>query len=190
MTRRGRTSLAGALVVAAVALTSCAGIGTVNQGRLTAQAQQRGGGVTTGLVDEAIAAVAEASGRDPLEVHSLTAALTVVTIVVPASDGSGGREEWRYGTSGLYGGRGVEGPSVSEAPAFGTFPLAVGDLDVDGAVDTAFAETGPGRWVQTYTVARPADGAEPVTTVVVAGAGAPSPVLLDADGAVIGEGLR
>lgn len=196
MRRRGRTSLVATLAVAAVGLTSCVGIGAVDHGGLTAEAQRRGGGVTTGLVDDAVAALAEATGEDPLQVHSITAALTVVTIVVPAADGSGGREQWRYGTSGLYGGRGLTGPDVAAAPAPAPFPVAVGDLDVDGAVATATAEagaragSGSRRWVESVTVARPAEGAEPVTTVVVTDGGLPTPVLIDADGDVIPEGLR
>lgn len=191
MRTRGRASLAGALVVAAVALTSCVGAGAVNQGAVTAEVQRRGGGVTTALVDDALAAVAEETGEDPLVVHSITATLATVVIVVPATDGSGGRESWRYGTSGIYGGRGLEGPDVAEEPAFETFPVRVGDLDVDAHGATAREAGGPGRWVESYTVARPAAGAEPVTTVVVAdGVDAPSPVVLDADGAIVVEGAR
>ena len=191
MMRSGRTSLAGALVVAAVALTSCVGIGAVNRGAVVRQAQQRGGGITTGLVDEALAAVAERTGEDPVAVHSITATLAQVVVVVPATDGSGGRESWTYGTSGQLGGKGLEGPTPVAEPAFETFPVAVGDLDVDAHVVTARDAVGPGRWVESYAVARPAAGAEPVTTVVVTdGVDVPSPVVLDADGAIVVEGVR
>lgn len=190
MRTRGRASRVGALAVVTMALTSCVGIGAVNRGAVTAEAQRRGGGVTTALVDEAVAAVAEATGEDPVVVHSITATLAQVAIVVPATDGSGGRERWTYGTSGLYGGKGLAGPEVAEEPAFETFPVGVGDLDVDGDVATAREEAGPGRWVESYTVARPAAGAEPVTTVVVTDGVTPSPVVLDADGEPVVEGAR
>ncbi len=177
------------MVVAAVALTSCVGIGAVNRGSVTREAQERGGGITSALLDDAIAAVAEETGTDPLQVHSVTARLAQVTIVVPATDGSGGREAWTYGTSGLYGGKGLEGPAVAEEPAFGTFPLAAGAIDVDALAATARDEAGPGRWVDAVTVARPAEGAEPITTVVVTdGATTPSNVQFDAAGELLLEG--
>ncbi|HEV7722018.1 MAG TPA: hypothetical protein VGO60_12060 [Iamia sp.] len=156
-----------ALVVAALALTSCAGIGTVSQEEVTAEAQRRGGGITTHLVDAAVEAVAEETGRDPLPVHSITATLAQVTIVVPSADGSPGRDAWTYGTSGLYGGRGLTGPAVAGESAGGIFAVATGDLDVDTAGATARDAGGPGTWVESVTVARPGEGAEPVVSVVV-----------------------
>ncbi|HEU5151852.1 MAG TPA: hypothetical protein VFU19_15245 [Iamia sp.] len=187
--RRGRAGLSGALVVATVALTSCVGIGAVDRGRVTAEAQQRGGGVTTALVDEAIAAVAAETGADPLVVHAVTATLARVTVVVPAADGAG-REAWTYGTSGLYGGRGLEGPDRPDEPGGEPFPVAVGDLDVDGATAAARAAAGPGLWVASVTIGRPATGGEPATTVAVDDGSGPTPVVIDADGAVVPEGPR
>ncbi|HEX7134618.1 MAG TPA: hypothetical protein VF228_18740 [Iamia sp.] len=155
------------VVGAALALTSCAGIGTVSQDEVTAEAQRRGGGVTTDLVDAAVEAVADETGQDPLPVHSITATLAQVTIVVPAGDGSPRRESWTYGTSGRYGGRGLGGPELVAAPPTGIFPVAPGDLDVDAAGATAREAGGPDSWVQTVTVTRPSEGAQPTLSVVV-----------------------
>jgi hypothetical protein len=189
--RNRRSSLAGALVVVSVALTSCVGIGAVNRGAVVRQAQQRGGGITTGLVDQALTAVAEQTGEDPVAVHSITATLAQVVVVVPATDGSGGRESWTYGTSGQFGGKGLGGPTPVAEPAFAPFPVAAGDLDVDGLVDVARDAVGPGRWVESFSVARLAEGGEPITTVVVTdGVSVPSPIQFDAEGVVVVEGAR
>jgi hypothetical protein len=176
------------LLVAAVALTSCVGIGAVTEGDVRTRAQERGGGVTTNLVDDAIAEVSAATGQRPLEVHSITATLAQVTIVVPA-EGGNGRDAWTYGTSGLLGGKGLEGPTPAAEPAFATFPVEVGQLDVDGLADRAREEAGgAGRWVDSVTVARLSEGAEPITTVVVTDGGVPSPIQFDADGELVLEG--
>lgn len=177
-----------AVAVAAVALTSCVGLGAENQGRTTAAAQRRGGGVTSALVDDAIEAVADETGADPLQVHSITARLAEVVVVVPAADG--GREEWRYGTSGLYGGRGLGGPEPSTTPVEGTFAVAPGDVDVDAAVDTARPQGDPGAWVDHLVVARPSEGAEPVVTVEVTAGSLPTTVVVGVDGAALPEGAR
>lgn len=191
METRGRTGLAAALVVTAAALTSCVGLGAEGEGRVVAEAQRRGGGVTTGLVDDAIAAVAAETGTEPLVVHSITAELAAVTVVVPAADGSGARDQWRYGTSGLIaGGRGLDGPERVAAPADGTFPVAIGDLAVDEAADTARAAGDPGAWVDSITVARPGEGADPVMTVEVTAGGLPTTVVVDLDGTLTPEGAR
>jgi hypothetical protein len=177
MRRRGWIGL----VVAGLALTSC-GFGTVSQDDVTAEARRRGGGVTSDLVAAAIEAVADETGQDPLRVHSITATLAQVTVVVPATDGSGRRETWTYGTSGRYGGRGLAGPVVGAGPAAGTFPVAADGVDVDAAAATARDAGGPGRWVESVTVIRPGEGAEPVRSVVVTDGVSPQTVVV--------EGLR
>jgi hypothetical protein len=173
--------------VAAVALTSCVGIGAVTEGDVVKKAQERGGGVTSNLVDDAIAEVSAATGERPLAVQSITATLAQVTIVVPAAEGTG-RDSWTYGTSGLLGGKGLTGPTPAADRAYAPFPVEVGQLDVDGLADRARTEAGPGRWVDSVTVARLADGAEPTTTVVVTDGGVPSPVQFDAAGELLLEG--
>lgn len=175
------------MLVAAVALTSCVGIGAVTEGSVVREAQARGGGITTDLVDEAIAEVAAATGQSPLEVHAITATLARVEIVVPAA--GGGRDTWTYGTSGVFGGKGLEGPEPELAPAFAFFPVEAGQVDVDALAAAAREEAGgAGRWVESVTIARPADGAEPVTTVVVTDGGVPSNVMFDAAGQLVLEG--
>jgi len=190
MTRRGRTGLAAALLVAALVLTSCVGIGATGEGAVTAEAQRRGGGITTDLVDEAIAAVTRETGVDPLVVHSITAELAAVTIVVPARDGSAGGDRWRFGTSGLYGGKGLDGPAAAGEQAAATFAVAVGDLAVDAAVATARAAAAPGAWVESIAVARPIGGGDPVVEVEVRAGDLPTTVVVDLRGAVVAEGDR
>lgn len=170
--------------VVALALASC-GIGAMSQDELTAEARGRGGGVTTSLVDEAIAAVAAETGQDRLTVTSITATLAQVTIAV-AGSGS-----WTYGTSGLYGGRGLTGPTADGPGAAGrAFPVATGELDVDAAGATARDAVGPGTWVESVTVTRPAEGAEPSLAVVVTDGAASATVVVDATGAIVVEGSR
>lgn len=189
MTTRGRTGFVVTLAMAAVVLTSCVGIGAVTEGDVIERAQERGGGVTTNLVDGAIAEVSAATGQRPLEVHSITATLAQVTIVVPAAEGAG-RDAWTYGTSGLLGGKGLDGPTPVAEPALAPFPVEVEQIDVDGSADRARDEAGPGRWVESVTIARLSEGSEPITTVVVTDGGVPSSIQLDVTGELVLEGER
>jgi hypothetical protein len=166
----------------ALALASC-GIGAVSQDDLTAEAQGRGGGVTTSLVDEAIAAVADEVGRDPLLVRSITATLAQVTIVVDGGDA------WTYGTSGLYGGRGLSGPEPSGSGG-AAFPVSPGAIAVDAGGATARDAVGPGTWVESVTVTRPGEGAAIAQAVRVTDGVTPATVVVDATGAIVVEGAR
>lgn len=170
------------VVAGALALSSC-GIGAVSQAELTAEAQGRGGGITTGLVDEAIEAVAEETGQEPLVASSITAMLAQVAIVV---DG----QTWTYGTSGLYGGRGLTGPTAGGATGGGGFPVAPGDLDVDAAGATARDAVGPGTWVESVTAIRPGEGADPALRVAVTDGTLSATVVVDTTGALVVEGSR
>jgi hypothetical protein len=168
-----RISLLGAVAVAALGLSSCVGIGAVNQGSVTRRAQERGGGVTTDLVADALAAVAAETGDPTLRVHTLTAELAAVTVVV-AGDQPGRLTSWRYGTSGLYGGRGLAGPDPvraggGEAVSAALFgPDEAGLDELDAMVERVIESSGVvGGWVETATVARPGPGAAPTVTFVV-----------------------
>ncbi len=167
--RRAVKVMVGLIVVSA--LTGCVGIGAVNRGAVTSEAQRRGGGVTGALVEEAFAAVEAEVGRPLDTVVSATA--TLATVVVVVDDGAG-PVSYRYGTSGLYGGRGVEGPErvvpADEVPAR-TFPAsAVSAEAFDAAVDRARAAAPEGAWVDsvTVTVTVGAGEAGPRASVVLA----------------------
>lgn len=189
---RGRATALAVVVVAALGLTSCVGIGAVNRGAVTARAQERGGGVTAGLVADALDAVAEASGQDPLRVQALTASFTTVTLVVAGSGGDGGLESWRYGTSGMYGGRGVTGPEPvgGEVVAGTLFTAEEAGLDgLDAMVDRARATAGrPGGWVETVTVTRPVAGEAPTVTLLVSDRGHEVAVVMAPDGTPVEGG--
>lgn len=180
-----------AALVAAVALASCTGIGAVDQRELEEEAQDRGGGVTQGLVDEALAAIAEKSGRDPLYVLTLTATLGQVTVVVPSEDGTAA-ETWRYGTSGLLGGKGLEGPERSGPASGASFTAEQAGLDdLDAAVAAARRDVGrPDAWVEGIAVGQTSAEASPLTTVQLADAAGQQQVVLAPDGTLVGEGPR
>lgn len=153
-------------VVVALALTSCVGIGAVNRGGVTVEAQRRGGGVTGALVEDALDAVAAEAGVDPLPVETLTAELAQVVVVVGPEEARP-REAYRYGTSGLYGGRGVERTDTPGGVELDPFPAdEVDAAGVDAALAAARAGR-PGWWVDSLVVARPAPGQPPLVTVTL-----------------------
>lgn len=177
--------------LAAVALASCSSAGAVDESELRAEAQSRGGGVTAGLIADALDEISEESGVDPLRLLGVTASLGQVQVVVPSPDGTAA-ETWRYGTSGLLGGRGLEGPDRTGAASGASFTAAEAGLDgLDAALDGARRATGRvDGWVQSLTVTRPSSDVAPLTTVVLVDAAGQEQVVLGPDGEVVGEGPR
>ncbi len=187
--RRWRSTAAA--VAVAIVLSSCTGIGSIDRGELEAEAESRGGGITAGQIEDALAAVGEASGRDPLEVLSIRATLGQVEVVVPSSDGTAA-ESWRYGTSGLLGGKGLAGPERTGPASGAAFTAEEAGLDaLDRSLDSARVDAGrPDGWVESVTVDQVSSEALPLTTVQLADAAGQEQVVLGPDGRLVGEGPR
>lgn len=143
-----------AVVVLALVLAGC-GYGAESEESLTREAQERGGGVTGDLVVSALTAVEADAGRD-VPVVQVSAALATVDVVVVAADGDDELEVYRYGTSGLLGGKGLSGPEPTPGPARAGFrPEDVTADAFDAAVGRARTRQGEGRHVATVTAVRP-----------------------------------
>lgn len=195
-TSRTRTARLGALtvaLVAAVGLSSCVGIGAVNRDAVDRRARERGGGITADLVGDAVEAVASEIGDDTPQVLTLVASFSEVDLVVADPSSPDRAQRWRYGTSGLYGGRGLTGPEPERGAGEQVTgrlytPEQAGLARLDAMVDTALEEAGlPDGWVERATVARPAAGRAPATTLAVTDGYAEVTVVVDPDGTVVGR---
>lgn len=164
-------ALAGA--VAALVPASC--VGSVTAGTLDEEVRSRGGGLGQDLVLEAVDAVEAELGVEAVELRLVTLAPSQVHMEVRVPGTERDVDSWSYGTSGLYGGRGLRGPDPVAVSASGPpietllFRVADARLDrLDATVDEAIAQAGlAGGYAQSATVSRAGGGPGPVTTVTV-----------------------
>lgn len=181
MSGRGRSTrgrprpgflLVQALVGVAV-LAAC--VGSVTKQDLDEEMRSRGsGGIGERLLTEAVQAVLDALGARDVHMRSLTASPGQVTMHVRVPETSN-IDSYDYGTSGLYGGRGLDGPSpvsVSrDGPPLETQVFLASEAGVDRfdeMADQALAEAAlAGGYVEGATIRRSEAHGGPVVTIRV-----------------------
>ncbi len=181
-------ALAGAL--AALVPASC--VGSVTAGALDEEVRSRGGGLGQSLVLDAVDTVEAELGVEAVELRLVTLAPSQVHMEVRVPGTERDVDSWSYGTSGLYGGRGLSGPDPVAVSAGGPpietllFRPADARLDrFDATVDEAIAQAAlDGGYAQSATISRPGGGQGPVTTVTVTDDRATVVVTFAADGSV------
>ncbi len=178
------------LVVAAALVAACGGTG---RAEFDEEIQARGGGLGSALALESIAALQEELGDDlAFRSFTMTAGQVTIEVLVPGSTDE--VDSYRYGTSGLYGGGGLSGPSpvpgVGDTASlrrmlFRTQRIAWDDLDriVDDALAAADLARG---YAQTVRVDR--TGPRPEIVVNVTSPRQSVPVRFRADGTPVGQG--
>lgn len=157
--RRGRWALIGALVLA-VAGAGC--IGTTDRSDFTQEIQERGGGLTSELPRDAVAAVAAKLRVDDFDVRTLTVTPQDGTVLLDVRDPAVPEHLDRYVVR--------RGAVASVQPVrlhptdildTQTFPVSGLPLDrVEGMVDAALAQFSPGGYVTAMSIDRTADGVE------------------------------
>lgn len=190
--RPGPGALLLAALVAVAVLAAC--VGSISKEALDEEMRSRGGnGIGEHLVVGAVEAVMDDLGADDIELRSLTASPARVTMEVRVP-GTENLDAYSFGTSGLYGGRGLDGPrplTVSaDAPPLETqvFLASNAGLDrFDEMVDTALAEASlPGGYVDGATVRRFGEGSAIVIAIDVTGERSRATVSFAADGSLMG----
>lgn len=184
-----------ALATAALlTLTTGACVGSVTRETFDAEVRERGGGLSQDTVLDAVVAVADDQATDPVQLRSITISPARVSMEVRVPGSAEDVDAYAYGTSGLYGGRGLDGPtpvarSSTETPLESSVftAEAAGVRVFDRMVDSAIEEADlPGGYATGATVRRPSAGAEPLTTVTVTDERRTVTVTLSPTGAVTG----
>ena len=161
------------LVAAATGLMAC--VGSVQPGDLEEEAQSRGGGLSREVVLDAVAAVADEQGEATPQLRSVSVVPSHVALEVRVPGTTEDLDAYDYGTSGLYGGRGLDGPepvarsSTEESLESSVFTAEdAGVRRFDTMVDTALDEADlPGGYASGATISRPAATGDPQTVVTV-----------------------
>jgi len=157
----GRRRILLLVVGAAVLLAACGGTSRTD---FDEEIQSRGGGLGSTLAIEALDAL-EAELGDDIVLRSFTMTNGQVSMEVRVPGTTDQVDTYRYGTSGLYGGGGLSGPTpvagVGGAQAlrrtlFRPARVAFDDFDqvVDSAIETADLQ---GGYAQTLRVDRSTD---------------------------------
>ncbi|HEY8546422.1 MAG TPA: hypothetical protein VIL36_15290, partial [Acidimicrobiales bacterium] len=185
-----------ATLAVALAVALAAGC-SVSSHDVVEEARARGGGLSGELVAVAVGAVAEDQDVDTPALRSVTVVFTrvILEVAMPADGGLAGAEEvvaYELGTSGRFGGRGLDGPEEVELPVTGEplgpslFTLDQAGVDrFDAMVTTALREADlDGGYAAVATIARPAGGGDPETVVTVTDGRREVDVTFGPDGAV------
>jgi hypothetical protein len=179
-------------LVALVGASATAGcIGSETRESFDEEVHARGGGLTQELVIDAVDAVEEDTGADTIKLRSFTTSAGRVSLEVQVPGSVEDLDSYSYGSSGLYGGGGLDGPdpvarSGSEAPLEAqVFTLDEAGIDrFDAMVDQAIAEADlPGGWASSASVTR-GEQAAPVISVTVTNVRRTVSVIFAPDGTV------
>jgi hypothetical protein len=183
----------GALALVVMA-TGC--IGSTSRGSFEDEVHRRGGGLSQGLVLDAVDAVAKAqrSGGAQVRLVSVTVQPARVAIQAQVPRTTDDVDSYTFGSSGMYGGDGLDSPqpvhrsSTDQPLESATFTVAdagVRRLDrmVDRALDSANL---PGGYATGATISRTVPGQPPQTVVTVTNKRRTVAVTLSPDAAVTG----
>jgi hypothetical protein len=160
-------------VTGVMVLGAC--IGSIGHDTFEDRMRARGGGLDGGLLADAVDAIAADLDVDEVRLRSVTVAPGYVTLQVQVPTDPDELDTYRFGSSGLYGGRGLSGPvPVGRGPndpplddqLFGleTAGSARFDAMVTEALRAAEVERG---WASGATIVRSGAGEDVVTTITV-----------------------
>jgi len=179
-----------AVIGAALVLTTCGGTSRTD---FEEEIQSRGGGLGSTLALEALDALEIELGEvPPLRSFTMTNGQVTMEVLVPGTNDQ--VDSYRYGTSGLYGGGGLSGPTpvagVGGAAALRRSlfrPQRVAFDDLDEVVDTAIEEADlQGGYAQTVRVDRSTN--RPIISVNVTSPRETVQVRFRADGTPVRNG--
>jgi hypothetical protein len=188
---RGRGPLMVALA-AVLALTGC--VGSITRQDLDHEMRARGsGGMGQRLALSAVEAVREELGTDDVQLRSLTLSPGRAVLEVRVDGPTDALDAYHYGTSGLYGGGGLDGPTPlqvnPEAPPLDDQVFWARDAGLDrlnDMVDEARGAADLARgYVDRVTINRPNDVADPVISIIVTDQRATATVAFGPDGSVL-----
>lgn len=158
--RRGWARWASVVAVSCWALVAGGCIGTIDRDDFNAVIQERGGGFTSELPLNAVAAVATELGVDDFEVRAVTVTSAVETVVLDVRDPAIPENLDRYVVR-----RGAVDSvepirlTASDDLDVQTFPVSGLAFDeIETMVDSALAEFDPEGYVSAMTVSRLGDG--------------------------------
>lgn len=174
------------------ALSSC--VGSVTREQFEEESKARGGGLSQDVILDAVVAVADDQGADPVQLRSVSVVASRVSLEARVPGSPEDLDAYSFGTSGQLGGDGLDGPepvarSSTETPLESTLftAQAAGVRRFDEMVDAALAEADlPGGYASGATIARPGGGADPQTAVTVTNVRRTVTVTLSPDATVLG----
>ncbi|HMG45575.1 MAG TPA: hypothetical protein VK611_29855 [Acidimicrobiales bacterium] len=184
----GRVILAGAATV----LVAC--VGSVTRDDLQEEVESRGGGLSQEVLLDAVAAVADDQGEATPRLRSVSVVASHVALEVMVPGTTEDLDAYDFGTSGMFGGRGLDGPepvarsSTEESLESTVFTAeAAGLRRFDAMVDAALEEADLARGhASGATIARPAAGTDPQTTITVSDRRRTVSVTFGPDAVVVG----
>jgi hypothetical protein len=189
MSGRGPFMVAAAAVLA---VTGC--VGSITREDLDEEMRSRGsGGIGQQLAVGAVGAVLEELGTEDVELRSLTLSPGRAVLEVRVDGATDGLDAYHYGTSGLYGGNGLDGPTpvqVSpDGPPLDGQVFRAGDAGLDGLNDMVeeallWADL-PAGYVDRVSVSRSSDVADPVISIIVTNQRVTTTVAFALDGSVL-----
>lgn len=156
-----------------LALASC--VGSVSTEQFNDEVHERGGGLSRHVIVDAVAAVGEDQRVDVVQLRSLSVMPGRVALEVRVPGSVADVDSYTYGTSGLFGGGGLDGPepvhtsSTDQPLESAVFTTEAAGVDgFDEVVDAAIAEADlPGGYATGAEIARPGGGAGPTIEVTV-----------------------
>jgi hypothetical protein len=120
--RAGARARIVALVAVLGAATTAGCIGSETRESFDDEVHARGGGLTQELVIEAVDAVEEDTGADALKLRSFTTSAGRVSLEVQVPGSLEDLDSYSFGSSGLYGGGGLDGPDPVARSGTGALP--------------------------------------------------------------------
>lgn len=175
----------------ALVLASC--VGSVDQDTFNDEVHERGGGLSHKVVDDAVAAVAADQGITSVQLRSLSVMPGRVALEVRVPGSIEDVDAYTYGTSGMFGGEGLDGPEpVHTSPVDPPLESAVftteqaGVERFDDLVDQAIAAADlPGGHATGATIDRPVGSRQPQVEVTVTNERRSVMVTFTADGTLV-----
>jgi len=175
-------------------LASC--VGSVSRQQFEDESQARGGGLSQDVILDALVAVADDQGADPVQLRSVSVMPSRVSLEARVPGSPEDLDAYSFGTSGQLGGDGLDGPepvarSSTEAPLESTLftAQAAGVRRFDEMVDAALEEADlPGGYASGATITKPdaGAGALPQTVVTVTNVRRTVTVALSPDVSILG----
>ena len=167
----GRSRSAALVAVLGVAvLGGC--IGSISDEDFDRKVQERGGGLSEDLTQEAVAALRDELHGDSVELTLISVMPSRVVMEVRVPGTAEDLDQYSYGTSGAHGGVGLDGPEPIphqeslEGELFRADQVALDDIDE--MVDTALAEADlAGGYAEGVSISRPGTGSDLGITVAV-----------------------
>lgn len=179
-------------LAAVLALTGC--VGSITRDDLDEEIRARGtAGMGQRLALGAVDAVREELRTDDVDVRSLTLSPGRAALEVRVDGPTEALDAYHYGTSGLYGGKGLDGPTPVQLSPDGpslddqVFPAGSAGLErLNDMVDEARRQADlRGGYVDRVTISRPNDVPDPVINIIVTDQRTTTTVAFAPDGTVV-----